>query len=141
MSVACCRQGGRLAVLLVVLPFLITGAWAQARPSADTPMSPGMHVEAEGGAAVYAHVCAACHQPDGRGAVGAAAYPVLLGNTHAASADYVLSVVLQGLRGMPPVGGMLSDRQVADVVNYVRSDLAHASGDPLSAAEVEAARP
>ena len=140
MKARSCRLAG-LALLCVVVPLSITGAWAQAHPSADTPMSAGMRVEAEGGAAVYAHVCAACHQPDGRGAVGAAAYPALLGNDRAASAEYVLSVVLQGLRGMPPVGGMLSDRQVADVVDYVRFDLAHAPGDPLSTAEVKAARP
>jgi mono/diheme cytochrome c family protein len=127
-------------VWLAALVFPGASVFAQSRPSADSALSTGMRLDAEGGAAVYAHVCAACHQPDGRGATGAGAYPALLGNERAGSSDYVLSVVLHGLRGMPPVGGMMSDAQVADVVNYVRANFAHTAGDPVSAAEVKADR-
>jgi mono/diheme cytochrome c family protein len=41
---------------------------------------------------------------------------------------------------MPPVGGMMSDAQVADVINYVRAHFGNAYRGALSAADVAAAR-
>ena len=58
-------------------------------------------------------------------------------------ADYQAATFLpglDGLRGMPPLGRMMSDEQVADVVNYVRTHFGNSYADPLSAAEVAAAR-
>ena len=49
-------------------------------------------------------------------------------------------MVLRGLKGMPPVGDMMSDTQVADVVNYVRTHFGNAYPGAVSAAEVAAAR-
>jgi mono/diheme cytochrome c family protein len=104
-------------------------------------MSGGRGFDEQGGAALYANVCAACHQPDAKGAVGAAAYPSLAGNEDLASADYLESLLFNGLRGMPPLGRMMSDQQVADVINYVRTHFGNEYDDPVSAASVEAARP
>ena len=126
-----------LAGLLVAT----VGAAAQTLPSADTPMSPGARFGADDGAALYAQSCAACHQPDGRGAVGAAAYPALAGNARLDSSDYVLSVMLYGLRSMPPVGRMMSDAQVAAVATYVRSRFGAIAGSPVTAEDAHAARP
>ena len=52
----------------------------------------------------------------------------------------MLAVLLRGLKGMPPVGDMMSDAQVADVVNYVRTHFGNAYPDAVSAADVAAAR-
>ena len=52
----------------------------------------------------------------------------------------MLVVLLGGLKGMPPVGDMMSDPQVADVVNYVRTHFDNSYMDPVSAADVAAAR-
>ena len=41
---------------------------------------------------------------------------------------------------MPPVGQMMSDQQIADVINYVRTHFGNAYGDAVSPADVEAAR-
>ena len=38
----------------------------------------------------------------------------------------MLAVLFRGLKDMPPVGGMMSDAQVADVVNYVRTHFGNA---------------
>jgi mono/diheme cytochrome c family protein len=75
----------------------------------------------QGGEAVYAALCAGCHMPDGEGAVGAGAYPALAANELLAAPSYPINLVLYGQGAMPPLGGLLDDRQVADVVNYVRS--------------------
>lgn len=103
-------------------------------------MSTGRSFAEQGGAALYVNICAACHQPDGRGAVGAAAYPALAQNARLASSDYMLSALLDGLRAMPPVGQMMSDAQVADVINYVRTHFGNSYGDTVSVADVAAAR-
>jgi mono/diheme cytochrome c family protein len=52
----------------------------------------------------------------------------------------VLTVLLRGLKGMPPVGEMMSDAQVADVVNFVRTHFGNAYPGAVSAADVAAAR-
>ena len=113
---------------------------AQGLSSESPSMRRGRNFDEQGGSALYAGVCAACHQPDARGAAGAAAYPALAANENLASADYVTAVLLDGLRGMPPVGRMMSDAQVADVINYVRSHFGNDYGDAVSPEGVRAAR-
>ena len=103
-------------------------------------MSQGWVFSEQGGAELFRNVCAACHQSDAKGAVGAGAYPPLASNKDLASAEFVLSVLLGGLRDMPPVGDMMSDAQVADVINYVRTHFGNAYPDAVSAADVAAAR-
>jgi mono/diheme cytochrome c family protein len=113
---------------------------AQAALAEEPVMSTGRSFVEQGGAALYANVCAGCHQPDGKGAVGAASYPALAQNGRLASRDYMLTTLLDGLRSMPPVGQMMSDAQVADVINYVRMHFGNDYGDTVSIADVAAAR-
>jgi mono/diheme cytochrome c family protein len=103
-------------------------------------MSHGWEFGERGGADLFRNVCAACHQADAKGAVGAGAYPPLAADGKPAASDFVLTVLLRGLDGMPPVGDMMSDAQVADVVNYVRTHFGNSYSDSISAADVLAAR-
>src|SRR3974390_1623337 len=96
-------------------------ASGQGVSTGNRTMSPGWEFAEEGGKALYGNVCAACHQPDAKGAIGAAAYPPLVANAKLAASDYLLRILLNGQKGMPPVGRMMSDQQVADVINYVRT--------------------
>ena len=89
---------------------------------------------------MFRNVCAACHQVDAEGAVGAGAYPSLVADKNLDSVDFMLSVLLGGLKGMSPVGDMMSDAQVADVVNYVRTHFGNSYSEAVSAADVAAAR-
>jgi mono/diheme cytochrome c family protein len=50
-----------------------------------------------------------------------------------------MRVMLKGQKGMPPVGQMMSDQQIADVINYVRTHFGNAYGDGVSPADGEAA--
>ncbi len=124
-----------------VAAILIAAAAAGEPTAAGSTLSPGHAFAEQGGAAIYANVCAACHQPDGTGAAGAGAYPALVGNSNLASADYVLRVVIRGQRDMPALGGMMNDEQVGDVVNYVRSHFGNDYRDRVSAGAAQAARP
>ena len=45
-------------------------------------------------------------------------------------------MVLAGRRAMPPLGGSLSDEQIAEVVNYVRSHFNNRYADAITAEEV-----
>jgi mono/diheme cytochrome c family protein len=101
------------------------------------------------GAQIYDHICQGCHMPAGQGAVGAGAYPKLAANKNFVSWRFVALTVLDGRNGMPPFGfpagqGMdsgpahLSDAQIADVVNYVRSHFGNAYKAEVTAEEISA---
>ena len=76
----------------------------------------------------------------GEGAKGAGFYPALASNPKLAAAAYPASVVMNGLHGMPSFASKLSDDQIADVVNYVRSNFGNQYPDKLSATDVKAFR-
>ena len=61
-------------------------------------MSHGWQFSEQGGADLFRNICAGCHQPDAKGAVGAGAYPSLVADEQLASANFVTSVLLSGLK-------------------------------------------
>ena len=75
------------------------------------------------GKKLYDDSCAGCHMPDGKGAQGAGYYPPLADNSKMQSKYYIISVVMNGLRGMPSFHSMMNDEQIAAVTQYVHSDL------------------
>jgi mono/diheme cytochrome c family protein len=99
------------------------------------------HFTEQGGAAVYAAVCASCHMRDGRGATGAATYPALVQDPRLASIDYPILTVLLGQKAMPGFARTLSDQQIADVITYLRTHCGNAYPDATTPAEVAAAGP
>ena len=94
------------------------------------------HFVQHDGATLYRAICQGCHMPDARGAQGAGMYPALAANPKLASAAFPALTVLQGRRGMPALGDSLSDEQVAEVVNYVRSHFDNRFADVLTADDV-----
>ena len=89
---------------------------------------------------MYRRVCAACHMPDAKGAEGAGFYPALAKNPKLEAGGYPLSVLMQGMNGMPPLGKMMTDKQAADVVNYVRTHFGNKYKDPVTPEDAKAAR-
>jgi mono/diheme cytochrome c family protein len=130
------RRPLRLA-LWISVAFCSTPASAEGLAS----MSRGDTFEEQGGPALYAGVCAACHMPGGEGAAGAGAYPALAGDASLASKEGLVYLLFNGRGGMPPVGRLMSDPQVADVINYVRARFGGAPADEVTAADAKAARP
>jgi len=109
-------------------------------PTQGGAFAPRGHFVQSDGAALYRAICQGCHMPDARGARGAGMYPALAGNPKLASAAYPALTVLQGRRGMPAFGDSLSDAQVAEVVNYVRSHFDNHFADSMTPADVERLR-
>lgn len=75
------------------------------------------------GKKLYDDSCAGCHMQKGKGAQGAGYYPPLANNSKMQSKYYIISVLINGLRGMPSFHRMMNDEQIAAVTQYVHSDL------------------
>ena len=107
------------------------------KPGAAAPLAPLTADEQQRfntGQEVYRNICQTCHQPDGRGQDKIA--PSLVGSTLAlAAAEVPIRILLNGKEGpvglMPPVGGVLSDDQIAGVLTYIRREW----GQPGSAVD------
>jgi mono/diheme cytochrome c family protein len=127
-----------VALLLLIAPAAL--AQTAAQDSSKAMFSPGFAFAEHGGEELYANVCQACHMPDGKGAIGAGAYPSLAGNKNLEAAGYPLAIVVNGQRGMPPVGQFMNDDQVAAVVNYVGTHFGNNYQDAVTAADVKVVR-
>ncbi|MBS7456444.1 c-type cytochrome [Coralloluteibacterium stylophorae] len=123
--------------LLLALAVALPAGLAHAQSSDATPTF--IRQDAFAGASgetVYGVICRGCHMADGGGATGAGSYPALRGNPALTGSAYVAITVLQGRGGMPGFGEMLSDEQVAGVVEYVRHHLGNDFPGAITAEEV-----
>jgi mono/diheme cytochrome c family protein len=92
------------------------------------------------GATLFHAVCQGCHMPNAKGASGAGSYPALAANPKLASASYPALTVLKGRNNMPAFDLFMSDAQVAEVVNYVRTHFDNHYSDALTAEDVKKLR-
>lgn len=131
-----------LVVTLVV--FWTVGSIAAASATAEGGDDPAGE-QLRAGQAVYEANCVACHQADGRGIPGS--FPPLVDNSRIDDADYVGTVIRNGLTGEIEVNGeiynsampafqLLDDEQVAAVTAYLQNDLV-APAAPGGAAQPE----
>ncbi|WP_233841176.1 cytochrome c [Dyella sp. 2HG41-7] len=121
--------------------------------SSDTTLYTYDTLKSANGEQIFHAICQGCHMPDAKGAIGAGAYPALANNPKLASPQYMTAVVLFGRHDMPSFGtkpathgnffrdAMLTDEQVADVVNYVRTHFGNHYTNSITAAEVAAMHP
>lgn len=79
--------------------------------------------------------CFACHGQLGTGGFG----PALAGDRMLVIQPFVIAQILLGRGKMPAFGDRLSDRDIADVADYVRNDWGNKFG-PVSAGDVAAVR-
>lgn len=110
----------RLAFLTIFAAIAFSGAaqaqdFVQSGTSAKLPQTEGE--------AIYNAICSGCHMPNGKGAIGAGAYPALAGNANLEAPDYPIFLIINGQKAMPPLGDYLDDAQIAAVVNYIRHNL------------------
>jgi mono/diheme cytochrome c family protein len=128
------KAGIALAVTLWLTPLA-----AQAQSAAH--FSPFFRFTEQGGEQLFANVCQGCHMPDAKGAVGAGTYPSLAGNKNLEAGGYPVYVVVRGQRAMPAFAAMMSDDQVAAVVNYLRTHFGNDYKDAVTAEDVKVVRP
>jgi mono/diheme cytochrome c family protein len=97
--------------------------------------------------------CATCHQPDGKG-LKASGFPPLAGTVWVnGNEDRLIKIVLKGLMGpievngtkyegqvpMTPYGGLLSDKEIAGVLTYVRNSFGN-KASPIQPEKVKQVR-
>jgi cytochrome c oxidase subunit 2 len=93
-----------------------------------------MAEQKERGAKVYASNCAACHQPNGK---GAGAFPALDGSKMVAgpkAAQY--DILLNGKGSMPKWAGVISDGDIAAVITYTRNAWGNKTGDVIQTQDI-----
>lgn len=128
-----------LNVVLVALTLGFSPVAALAQPDAEMFANPSRLTQTEG-KDIYGAVCAGCHMPEGEGAVGAGKYPALANNETLEAAGYPIYVVIHGQKGMPPLGGLLNDEQIAAVVEYIRTNFGNNYTDEVTVQEVTDSR-
>jgi mono/diheme cytochrome c family protein len=129
--------GARIAAIVARISWPNTNADLPA-----VPLTPDERRRFDAGRELYANLCQACHQPDGRGqeriAPGLIDSPILL-----AAPDISARVLINGKEGpiglMPPLGSTLSDEQVASVLTYARREWGH-TASPVDPAVVAGVR-
>ena len=129
---------GKIALLKITLVMSALSGAASAQD--DRTFSSGYRFVEMTGEELYANVCQGCHMPDAAGATGAGSYPSLVGNSNLEAAGYPIHIVVNGRRGMPPFGDMMTDGQVAAVVNYLRTHFGNSYQDVVTARDVRDAR-
>jgi len=128
-----------MKTLIVVLS--LCAAAAVHAQSMDPRFIDQKHAAQITGEQTFTHVCQGCHMADAKGAVGAGHYPALASNPKLAAKAYPVVMVMNGRGGMPPFSMLLTDAQVADVVNYVRTHFGNRYTDTVTAADVKPYRP
>lgn len=131
-------------VMTTIAASLSVSFAAQAQSTALSDLKPalsnGFTFAEKSGEQLFSSVCRGCHMPDGKGATGAGTYPSLAGNRNLEAGGYPIAVVVNGQRGMPPFGSMMSNDQVAAVVNYLRTHFDNNYRDDVTAEDVNAIR-
>ena len=88
------------------------------------------------GEKVYAANCAACHQPNGK---GAGSFPALDGSKVVNGPKaYQIQLVLNGKNAMPKWAGVLSDGDIAAVITYERNAWSNHTGEVIQTSDVAA---
>ena len=134
MRAFACPRICAVALALVLSPFA-------AHAQSAVHFSPAFRFTEQSGEQLFANVCQGCHMPDGRGAAGAGTYPALAGNKNLEAGGYPVYIVVRGQRAMPSFAAMMSDDQVAAVVNYLRTHFGNDYKDAVTAEDVKVARP
>lgn len=129
------------ALLQGSLLFCLNAGSVHASDAAPPQLSAGWRFGQKDGESLYRGICQGCHMAHGEGvSTGAGMYPALANNQRLAGAVYPVYNVLHGRNGMPAFANYLSDDQVAEVVNYVRTNMGNHYTDAVKADDVKQLR-
>ncbi|KDE20566.1 alcohol dehydrogenase [Acetobacter aceti 1023] len=124
----------KFLLFAALMGVLVPVGWAHADSASAIS---GKMEDLPSGEAIYRHICQSCHMADGQGAVGAGAQiPALTHNPRLQVASYPATVILKGYGAMPWFAGLLNDKQIADVVDYIRTHFGNTYTDKLNPSEV-----
>lgn len=131
----------KITVLCAVLSLAVLHTFAQ------NGASSGLKASIERGKLVYEQYCLACHQVDGSG-VPHLNPPLIQTSYVLGDPTTLVNIVLKGLNEeieingnyysnpMPPLGEVLKDEEIADVLTYVRNSFGNKAG-PITVKQVK----
>jgi mono/diheme cytochrome c family protein len=134
--------------LFAVAMLALGGGFAAGVLADSASVIPDDEMGGRTGEEIFTNICQGCHMPGAVGAVGAGHYPKLAGDPALVSWQYVALTVVGGRKAMPafgtPLGNppfefgavRLSDAQIAEVVNYVRSNFGNKYKEQITASQV-----
>jgi ubiquinol-cytochrome c reductase cytochrome b subunit len=130
---------------------VLSAAAAATLPSGNAPAAAASTTNANG-AKVFSTNCSSCHGAQGQGLPGS--FPPLANNpVVTGDPNKVIGIVLNGLHEsitvngqtyngvMPPWKGTLSNKDIADVITYIRGSLGNNHGSALTEAQVKSYKP
>ena len=115
----------------------------------SNPIQSSFQKSKAAGEKVYTKFCISCHQADG-GGVPHLTPPLINTSYVLGDKQALINILLNGLKNvdideetysnpMPPLGGILKDQQIADVLTYVRNSFGN-KASAVTVAEVKEAR-
>jgi ubiquinol-cytochrome c reductase cytochrome b subunit len=120
--------------------------------NANAPTGGAATAQSASGAKVFAANCSSCHGASGQGVPGS--FPPLANNpVVTGDANKVVGILLGGLHGsisvngttyngqMPAWKGTLSNKDIADVITFIRTSLGNNKASPVSEAQVSGYKP
>jgi mono/diheme cytochrome c family protein len=137
-----------IGFLLIPFGLLLTSGFKI--PSAENSQSASsFHQQKLPGETIYKKYCISCHQADG-GGVPNMAPPLQQTSYVLGEKETLIKIVLNGLKNvdineetynnpMPALGSVLKDKEIADVLTFVRNSFGNKTA-AVTAAEVKAAR-
>jgi mono/diheme cytochrome c family protein len=138
---------------LLSLTLLLAATSCATAQTSDNRLYTDDSITHANGEAIFHAICQGCHMPDAKGATGAGTYPALANNPKLASPQYMAAVILFGRHAMPSFverpaahgnffkDTMLTDEQIAEVINYVRTHFGNHYTNAITAADVAAMHP
>jgi mono/diheme cytochrome c family protein len=139
--------------LSLSLTLLLAATGCATAQTSDNTLYTDDSITHANGEAIFHAICQGCHMPDAKGATGAGTYPALANNPKLASPQYMAAVILFGRHDMPSFverpaahgnffkDTMLTDEQIAEVINYVRTHFGNHYTNAITAADVTAMHP
>ena len=141
-----CGMGhGFMPIVLKAVPEEEYLAWVEEKKKAQAEAAAGSDREwtkdelMAKGEEVYKTICAACHQPTGKGVPGT--FPALDGSAivNGPVADHI-NRVLNGKNLMPAFGKQLPETDIAAAITYERNSWGNHTGDVIQPKAVKAAK-
>jgi len=135
-----------LAFLLMPVTLVFTNKKDSVK---SNPIQSSFQKSKAAGEKVYTKFCISCHQADG-GGVPHLTPPLINTSYVLGDKQALINILLNGLKNvdideetysnpMPPLGGILKDQQIADVLTYVRNSFGN-KASAVTVAEVKEAR-
>jgi mono/diheme cytochrome c family protein len=122
----------KMIVAAILIPFGLFFAHSFQNNSGENQRSPAVFQQQKlPGKMIYKKYCISCHQPDG-GGVPNMAPPLQQTSYVLGEKETLIKIVLNGLKNveindetynnpMPALGSVLKDKEIADVLTYVRN--------------------